>query len=71
MTQAEWDQLGEEGLGALPKSRLPLAFGMLMKDADPDVKRHILANMPLVPRVVLPRIIPRVYAGYMRRLHAA
>ncbi len=71
LTQAEWDQLGEEGLGALPKSRLPLAFGMLMKDADPEVMRHILANVPLVPRVVLPRIGPRVYARYTRRLHAA
>ncbi len=71
LTQAEWDQLGEEGLGTLPKSQLPLAFGMLMKDADPEVIRGILANVPLIPRVVLPRIGPRVYARYTRRLHAA
>jgi hemerythrin-like domain-containing protein len=71
LTQAEWDQLGEEGLGALPRSRLPLAFGMIMKDADPEVIRGILANVPLIPRVVLPRIGPRVYARYTRRLHGA
>jgi hemerythrin-like domain-containing protein len=71
LTQAEWDQLGEEGLGTLPKSQLPLAFGMLMKDADPEVIRGILAHVPLVPRVLLPRIAPRVYARYTRRLHAA
>jgi hemerythrin-like domain-containing protein len=71
LTQAEWDQLGEEGLGTLPKSQLPLAFGMIMKDADPEVIRGILANVPLIPRVVLPRIGPRVYARYTRRLHAA
>jgi hemerythrin-like domain-containing protein len=71
LTQAEWDQLGEEGLGALPKTRLPLAFGMLVKDADPEVIRGILAHVPLVPRVVLPRIGPRVYARYTRRLDAS
>jgi hemerythrin-like domain-containing protein len=71
LTQAEWDQLGEEGLGALPKRRLPLTFGMIMKDADPEVIRGILANVPIVPRVVLPRIGPRVYARYTRRLHTA
>ncbi len=68
LTQAEWNQLGEEGLGTLPKSQLPLAFGMLMKDADPEVIRGILANVPLIPRVVLPRIGPRVYSRYTRRL---
>jgi hypothetical protein len=56
LTQAEWNQLGEEGQGALPKSRLPVVFGMVMKDADPEVIRGVLANVPVIPRLLLPRI---------------
>lgn len=68
MTQSEWDQLGEEGLGALPKRRLPLVFGMIMKDADPEVIRALLANVPRVPRMILPRVAPGVYARHVRDL---
>jgi hypothetical protein len=70
LTQTEWDQLGEEGLRELPVRKLPLAFGLLMKDADPQVIRGILALAPLLPRLLLPRMGPRVYTRYTRRLHA-
>lgn len=69
MTPSEWQQLGEEGFGNLPKKQLPLVFGMVMHRADPDVIREMLSHAPLVPRLLLPRLAPRTYARYARRLH--
>jgi hypothetical protein len=69
MTPAEWQRLGEEGIGGLPRRQLPLVFGMVMYRADPGVIRQMLAHAPLVPRLLMPRLAPRTYARYARRLH--
>lgn len=69
MTPAEWQQLGEEGIGGLPKKQLPLVFGMVMYRADPEVIREMLSHAPLVPRLLMPHLAPRAYARYARRLH--
>jgi hemerythrin-like domain-containing protein len=69
MTPAEWHRLGEEGLGGLPRKQLPLVLGMVMYRADPEVIRGMLAHAPLVSRLLMPRLAPRAYARYARRLH--
>jgi iron-sulfur cluster repair protein YtfE (RIC family) len=69
MSPAEWHRLGEEGMNGLPKRQLPLVVGMVMYRADPEVIRGILAHTPLVARLLLPRLAPRVYARYAQRLH--
>ena len=40
-----------------------------MYDADPEVIRAMLAHAPLVPRLLMPHLAPRVYARYVRRVH--
>jgi hemerythrin-like domain-containing protein len=69
MTPAEWQRLGEEGIGGLPKKQLPLVFGMVMYQADPEVIRGMLSHAPLVPRLLMPHLAPRAYARYARCLH--
>jgi hypothetical protein len=69
MTPEEWGRLGEEGIGNLPKRLLPLVFGMLMYQADPQVIRQMLAEAPLVPRLLMPLLAPRAYAAYARKVH--
>jgi hemerythrin-like domain-containing protein len=69
MSPAEWQRLGEEGIGGLPQRQLPLVFGMVMYRADPEVIRAMLAHAPLVPRLLLPSLAPRIYARYARRLY--
>jgi hypothetical protein len=69
MTPAEWQRLGAEGMGDLPRKQLPLVFGMLMYRADPEVIRGMLSHAPLLPRLVMPLLAPRTYARYARRLH--
>ena len=69
MTPQEWQRLGEEGIGGLPRNQLPLVFGMVMYRADPEVIRGMLAHAPLLPRLLMPHLAPRAYARYARRLH--
>jgi hemerythrin-like domain-containing protein len=69
MTPAEWQRLGEDGIGGLPKKQLPLVFGMVMYQADPEVIRAMLSHAPLLPRLLMPKLAPRTYARYVRRLH--
>jgi hemerythrin-like domain-containing protein len=69
LTEAEWGELGEDGMASQPKNKLPMIFVMIMKDADPEVIRGMLANAPLAPRLLLPFIGPRAYARYARRVH--
>jgi iron-sulfur cluster repair protein YtfE (RIC family) len=71
LTQAEWDEIGAEGMAGIPKKHLPMVFGMIMADADPEVIRGMLAHAPLLPRLVLPRVAPAVYGRYRRRLTGA
>ena len=67
LTQEEWDELGERGMAGIPRSKMPMVFGMLMADGDPEVLRAMIAHAPLVPRLVVPRIAPRA----LRPVHPA
>jgi hypothetical protein len=69
MTPAEWQRLGEEGIGGLPRRQLPLVFGMVMYQADREVIRGMLAHAPLLPRLLMGHLAPRAYARYAQRLH--
>ena len=69
VTTREWHAIGEAAVAALPKPRLPLVFGMFMHEGDPQVLTDMLRTAPLVPRLLMPRIAPRVYARYARRVH--
>jgi hemerythrin-like domain-containing protein len=69
VTEQEWQAVGEAAVAALPKSLLPLTFGMFAYEGDPAVLAGMLRAAPLVPRKVLPKIAPRVYARRARRVH--
>jgi hemerythrin-like domain-containing protein len=69
LTAAEWAQLGQEGMGSLPRNRLPLVFGMLMYEGDPQVIALMLSHAPRLPRLVMPHLAPRAFGRYARRVH--
>ena len=71
VTQAEWDQLGQHGLGRMKKSELPLMFGMVLEEATPEETAELLSLVPAPVRlltrfVFLPRY--RRYVRTMRRV---
>ncbi|MEV8403814.1 hemerythrin domain-containing protein [Streptomyces niveus] len=69
VTAAEWDKLGEHGLAATPKKALPLSLGMMMYEGDPDVIKEILSHAPLVARLIMPIVAPRIYASQAKRVY--
>lgn len=62
LTEAEWHAVGEAGAASIPKSTLPLVFGMFAYEGDPEVLAGMLQGAPAVPRLIVPRIAPRMYA---------
>lgn len=69
LTDAEWHAIGDAAAAAMPKPALLLAFGMFAYEGDPDVLRTMLSSAPAVPRLLVPRLAPRVYARRARRIH--
>lgn len=69
LTADEWHAIGEAAVAATSKNVLPLVFGMFAYEGDPAVLRGMLAKAPALPRLLLPRIAPRVYARRARQVH--
>lgn len=69
LTEDEWEHLGADGFAQVPKKELPLVFGMLMYEGDPEVTGSMLANAPALARLVMPVLGPRAYTRYARRVH--
>jgi hypothetical protein len=69
LTAAEWNELGRDGVAAIPKTQAALAFGTMMYEGDPEVIALILSQAPAPARLLLPRLGPRAYARHARRIH--
>lgn len=61
MTAAEWNELGERGVAAIPKTRMLVLFGYILEDTSQDEQRKMLA--------VLPAPVRLVYRAVGRRRH--
>jgi len=62
LTEQEWLAIGEAAVAALPKSAMPLVIGMFAYEGDPEVLAGMLHSAPVLVRLVIPRVAPRVYA---------
>lgn len=68
LTDAEWGEVGAAGMAETPKNRLPMAFGMVLRDARPEYVSALRAAVPMPAWFVLSRVGPGAYARYARRL---
>ncbi|MHC3469395.1 hemerythrin domain-containing protein [Streptomyces sp. 7R007] len=69
VTATEWHELGDHAINALPKSKLPIVFGMLASLADDEVVALMLSTAPLVPRLLMPVLGPKAYARHARKVY--
>jgi hemerythrin-like domain-containing protein len=69
ISQQEWNEMGEEGLGTLPKRQLPIAFGMMSYQGDPEVLADMIAPAPLPIRLLVPPLGRRAFRRYALRVH--
>ncbi|MFC4695703.1 hemerythrin domain-containing protein [Geodermatophilus arenarius] len=65
VTQAEWAQLGEHGKGEMSVRDLPLLFGALLEECDPDERAMMLQVVPFPVRVLLRTVFARRYRRYV------
>lgn len=69
ITKPEWAALGEAGRKGIPRRHMPLVFGMLIQDSDPEIVATMLAPAPLPVRALVPRLGRRAYRKHALRIH--
>lgn len=69
LTQAEWDAVGEKAVAVIPKSQLPLVFGMFAYEGDPAMIVDMLSAAPAPIRRLLPPLARRAYARRARQVY--
>lgn len=69
ITASEFKQLGDHGRELFSKRELPLAFGLVMYEAEADVVKAVLADAPLAARLPAPVIAPRRFAAHSKQVH--
>jgi hypothetical protein len=68
LTDDEWAEVGQAAMAKTPKSLLPMAFGMVLRDAEPEHVAGLKTVTPGLAWFVLSRLGPRAYARYARRI---
>ena len=68
LTQAEWNELGEHGVGETRKKDLPILFGAVAEEATPEEMVEILSTVPLPVRFLLRTVFAKKYQRYISRL---
>ena len=71
ITQAEWNELGEHGVGETKKRLLPILFGAVAEEATPEEMVHILSTVPAPVRFLLRTVFAKQYARYISRVRTA
>jgi hemerythrin-like domain-containing protein len=69
ITAAEWDLMVREGAAETPRENIPLIFGMVMYEGDPEVIQLILSQMPPEMRPVMKEQASRAFASHSERVH--
>lgn len=68
LTHDEWAEVGAAGMAKTPKSKLPVLFGMVLKDGEPEHVETLKDVIPAPAWFVLSRLGPRAYSRYSRKL---
>jgi hypothetical protein len=69
LTAAEWNQVVASSAGDVAPEQMPLIFGMMAHEGDPDVIRDIVANMPPEVGPVIVDLAAKAFAEHSLRLH--
>jgi hemerythrin-like domain-containing protein len=70
LTTEEWKAIGAHGRDEMTKAQLPLMFGAILEDADPDERAKIFAEVPAPIRVLLKTVGARKYRRYIAAVRA-
>lgn len=66
---AEWNRIVQQGAADADPETIPLNFGMLMYEGDPQVIENAIAGMPPEVGPVIRRVAPQAYGAYAQSLY--
>lgn len=69
VTAAEWEEMLADASSGLDPATVPLLFGMLEYDADPEIFRMTVDQLPAELRPVIHDLAGKAYAAHSERLH--
>ncbi len=67
---AEWGRLGEHGRDSMSRAELPIMFGAILEEADPDERAQMLALLPAPVRLLMRTLGARNYRRYITAVRA-
>lgn len=70
LTQQEWDAVGEHSRSAIPRSKAPIALGMLMEPLNDSDREYMKADLPAPVRLLFPLLVERPWKKYAQTLRS-
>lgn len=64
LTQQEWAAMGEHSRAAIPRNRMPVAFGMLLEPLNDADRTYMKSELPAPVRLLYPLLIQRPWNKY-------
>ncbi|WP_029432050.1 hemerythrin domain-containing protein [Blastococcus sp. URHD0036] len=68
LSEAEWEAVGEHGMSHMRKSQLPIMFGMVLEECDPQERQRMLGILPAPIRLLARTVFARRYRRYVREI---
>jgi hemerythrin-like domain-containing protein len=65
VTVAEWGRLGEHGRDSMTRDELPIMFGAILEEADPQERAGMMALLPPPIRLLMRTVGARKYRRYI------
>ncbi|HJP73967.1 MAG TPA: hemerythrin domain-containing protein [Pseudonocardiaceae bacterium] len=69
ITAAEWAAMIADGADDVPPEQLPLIFGLMSYEGDPDTVRDIIAALPPEVSAVIGDLSTEAFAAHAQRVH--
>lgn len=70
VTVEEWGRLGEHGRDSMARSELPLMFGAILEEADPEERARMMTLLPPPIRLLMRTLGARKYKRYISTVRA-
>lgn len=68
LTKEEWTTMGDHATDAIPKNKLPVAFGLLLEPLNDTDKAYMKGHLPTPVRLLFPLLIQRPWDKYAQEL---
>jgi hemerythrin-like domain-containing protein len=68
LTQEEWDSVGAHSRAAIPKAKMPIAFGMILEPLDEADRTFMKSHLPGPVRLLAPLLLDRPWKKYAATL---